>query len=267
MIRQIRKGLNFTIIFLFVSLPLPYPVKAESIRMAWFTIPPHVFVAKDGVTPKGPTIELFNTIAGRMGCTVEWVGPLPLSRLTKYQTHGGGRIDGSVLCEKAPVLLPFLYYPKEAYFIGHPCLAVRADNTLTSIKTIDDIGGYRIGFVSMFAGDYPPFFQNNLDKVTFQNISGNNWTSRNLAKLLLNRIDAVYELNRYSLKYQAVVDGVADKIRILNIPVEPIAHYYVFHKNSPKGEQLLHLYEKAVTGMNINYDRMVKREIEKYRRK
>ncbi len=266
MIRQIKEIASFTVIFLLGSLAFVGPLKAESIRMAWFTVPPHAIVADDGVTPEGPSIELFNAIAARMGCTVDWIGPLPLSRLAKYQKEGGETIDGTILTAKSMLLVPFLYFPKEAYFVDFPCLAVRADNPLKSVTTIDDISGYRIGFVKLLELRYPPLIKNNQDKIIIEDLSGSDWTSRNLSKLLVNRIDAVFELNRYAIEYQAIVDNVENKIRILDIPAKPILHYYVFHKNSPKGERLLRRYERAVKGMNIDYDSMVKKEIAKFRK-
>lgn len=265
MIRLLKIILGSSILFL-LGMAFGYPLKAETIRMAWFPIPPHVFVAEDGVTPTGPTIELFNSIAMRMGCSVDWIGPLPLSRLTKYQTKYGGGIDGSIFCTKTPVLQPYVYYPQKAYFIAQPCLAVRTDNPLKKIETDKDIWGYRIGYVNLFGLGYPSFLQNNLKHITIQAVSGQDWTSRNLAKLCLNRIDAVFELNRYTLEYQAVVDKVDTKIRILNIPSKPLFHYYVFQKNAPNGKKLLDRYEEAVKGMNIDYIGMLKKEIDKRRK-
>lgn len=240
---------------------------AETIRMAWFKVPPHVTVAADGVTPKGPTIELFNTIAARMGCTVEWVGPYPLSRVGLEQKAGSGSLDGTIMHIKTPAVAPLLLYPSRAYFIAHPCIAVSAESPLKRITSIDDIKGFRIGFVKMLSRGYPPMMLNNLDKVVIDDLTGDNWAARNLARLLLGRIDAAYERNQYTLPYQAAVDGIDSRIRVLELPTEPIPHYYVFHKNSPKAEKLLRLYEKATAGMNFNYDAMVRSEIGKLKKR
>ncbi|WP_319522994.1 hypothetical protein [uncultured Desulfosarcina sp.] len=256
---------SFTVVLISVGMTFAGPTNAETIRMAWFAVPPHVTVAEDGVTPQGPTITLFNAIAQKMGCTVDWHGPLPLNRLGLYQERRQSEIDGTILHIKTPAILPYLYYPKEPYLIGKPSIAVRVDDPLTSVKTIEDIQGYRIGFVKTFSMSYPAFIKNNLDKVAIDDLTGENWTSRNLAKLLSNRLDAVYERNQYTLGYQAIIDDVEDRIRILELPVEPILHYFVFHKNSDKGKRLLELYEKAVAGMTIDYDGMVRKEMDRLR--
>ena len=170
---------------------------AETIRMVWFIVPPHVTVADDGVTPQGPTITLFNAIAQKMGYTVKWYGPLPLTRLGLYQKQSESAIDGTILHIKTPAVFPYLYYPHEPYFIGKPSLAVRADDALTFIKTIEDLRGYRIGFVKTFSMSYPPFIKNSRDTVIIDDLTGENWTSRNLGKLLIKLIMIVWSEKRW----------------------------------------------------------------------
>lgn len=239
----------------------PIPLSAETIRMAWFSVPPHVTVAGDGITPVGPTIALFEAIAARMGCTVEWVGPIPLNRLAIYQKTGEMNLDGTFLYIKTEVIMPYLYYPSKPYFIGIPTLAVRSDNPLKEIRSIADIKGYRIGFVKLLSFKYAPIIGDNLDQVSIDELTGDNWTSRNLAKLLTHRLDAVYERNQYTLAFQAGVDKISDKIKVLPLPGYTVPHYYVFHKKSPKGADLLRRYEQATAGWNFNYDEMVKSEM------
>jgi len=96
---------------------------------------------------------------------------------------------------------------------------------------------------------------------------GEDWTSRNLQKLLAGRLDAVYERNRYTLVYQAVVDSVEDKIKVLSIPAEPIGHYFVFHRTSSQGAELLKLCEQAVGGWEFDYEARVQVEIRHVREK
>lgn len=259
--------LVFSVITMMCILLFSSAGRAETIRMAWFAVPPHVTVSADGKTPKGPTIELFNMIAAKMECTVEWVGPYPISRVGQEQKAGSGTLDGTILHIKTTAVEPYLLYPGRAYFVAHPCIAVRADSPLRKVWSIDDIIGYRIGFVKMLSLSYPPMIYNNLDKVVIDDLTGDNWTSRNLARLLLGRIDAAYERNQHTLPYQAALDGITGRIRVIELPTEPIQHYYVFHRNSPKAKKLLELYERAVSGMNIDYDAMVRAEIRRAAKK
>lgn len=247
-------------------LLLGVPAPAETLRMAWFVVHPHVFASPDGKSPIGPSVELFSQIAKRMGCKVEWVGPLPLSRLGSEQKSAIGslRLDGTFLHIKTPAIERYLLYPRAPYFIGHPSLAVLATNPLTRIRGIEDIRGYRIGFVKTASLSYPPIILANRNVLILDNLSGENWTSRNLQKLLANRLDAVYERNQYTLAFQAAVDGIADQVKILDLPGEAIPHYFVFHRNSKRASGLLDRYEEAVAGMKFDYDAIVRSAIAAY---
>lgn len=240
---------------------------AETIRMAWFALPPHVIPSEDGKMPTGPTISLFEAIATRMGCKVEWVGPIPLNRLPIYQKTGEVKLDGAFLHIKTEAILPFLYYPRKPFFIGIPSLAVRSDNPLKEIRSFEDIKGYRIGFVKLQSVKYPPIIENNRDKVMLDELTGENWSGRNLAKLLAHRLDAVYERNQYTSAYHATVDKISDRIKIIPLPGPSIRHYYVFHKSSPRGADLLRRYERATAEWNFNYDAMVIAEIKRLENK
>jgi ABC-type amino acid transport substrate-binding protein len=229
--------------------------------MAWFPVPPHVFAGPAGKPPTGPTIALFEAIAARMGRAVEWVGPIPINRLGDYQKTGGMSLDGTILHIKTPAVIDLLYYPSHPYFVARPCLAVRSDNPLPSIRTIDDIKGYRIGFIKTLSSNYPAFIADHRDVLVIDELSGEGWVSRNLQKLLSGRLDAVYERNQYTLPYQAAIDGVQAKIKVLLLPVDPIPHYFVFHRSSPRAAELLRRYESAVAGWDFDYDAMVQAEL------
>lgn len=248
----------------FIALILAGGIAAsgQPIRMAWFTVPPHMFPPQDGsLAPTGPTIELFNAIAARMGYSVEWVGPIPLSRLDRDRETGELGLDGGVLTIKVDDWTQYILYPKQPYFVAEPCFAVRNDNPLKKIDSIRDIEGYRIGFAMTLKGIYPSIILDNRDKLVIDEITGEDWTSRNIQKLLDGRLDAVYELNRYTVLYSARMAGVADKIKILLLPADPLAHYFVFNKTSPRAQELLQAYERAVAGMKFDYNAMLEAEI------
>lgn len=236
--------------------------RAETIRMAWFPVPPHVTIAEDG-TPTGPTISLFEAISGRMGCTVEWVGPIPIKRLGEYQRVGGRDLDGTYMYQKTEGNTRYLYYPKAPYFTGIPSLAVRAEDPLLEITSIEDIEGYRIGYTKTLSSRYIPLIENNRHRVVIDDLTGAKFTSRNLRKVLSRRLDGAYERNQYTLEFLVALDNIADQIKIVPIRGYPIPHYYVFHKNASKSADLLRRYEAAVEEMAFDYDEMVKAEIER----
>jgi ABC-type amino acid transport substrate-binding protein len=250
--------LGFLSAFAFLS---PADLTAKSIRMAWATLPPHNFAPEGDGPPTGPNIELFNAIAARMGYKVEWVGPLPLSRITSEQETGELGLDGTTLAIKTPEWIKNLLYPSKPYFTATPCLGVRVDNPLQKINTIRDIDGYRIGFAKTLASLYPPVIANNKKRLILDELTGDDWVKRNLRKMFEGRLDAVFELNKYSILYEAAMLGEENNVKCLLLPSETLDHYYVFFKISPKARILLNAYERAVAGYKFDYNAMLEAEI------
>jgi hypothetical protein len=135
------------------------------------------------------------------------------------------------------------------------------DGPLRRIGSIQDIDGYRIGFVKTQSPVYPSFIADHADRLVLDELAGEDWTLRNIKKLLEGRLDAVFELNKYSLSYNARMAGVEDNIRILPLPTSPIDHYYVFSRNSPRARALVEAYDRAVAGFKFDYDSMLEAEI------
>jgi ABC-type amino acid transport substrate-binding protein len=244
-----------------LSIAAPFHASGQAIRMSWFTLPPHVFPSEGGGRPTGPTIELFDAIAARMGYKVDWVGPIPISRLDSERETGELRLDGGILTVKTATSVKQLLYPSRPYFSATPCLGVLADNPLRRIDSIEDIDGYRIGFVRTFASVYPPFLADNRDRLDIEELSGADWTRRNVQKLVEGRLDAVFELNEYSLLYEAEMAGAGGRVKIVYLPSAPLDHYFVFNRNSPRAQALLDAYERAVAGMKFDYGAILDAEI------
>jgi ABC-type amino acid transport substrate-binding protein len=247
-----------------LALTAPLSASAQAIRMAWTALPPHIFAqegAEGGGPPTGPTIALFESIAARMGYRVDWVGPLPLSRITSERETGDLKLDGATMSIMTPDWLKQQLYPSRPYFSAVPCIAVRSDNPLHKVDSIADIDGYRIGWATTLASIYPPIIADHKDRLVLDELGGEDWIARNLQKLAVGRLDAVFELNRYSLAYAAAMEGLADKVRILLLPGDPLNHYFVFNRNSPRAQALLDAYERAVAGMKFDYGAMLDAEI------
>lgn len=240
----------------------PPELFAETIRMAWATLPPHIYASEDGGPPAGPNIDLFNKIAEKMGYTVEWVG-MPLPRITQAMKKGTEGIDGHTLTIKIPEWEKYALYPAKPYFSTNPCIAVEADNPLQRIKSVEDIDGYRIGFAATFTNLYPPIIMQNKNRLILDEISGNDWTQRNISRMLMGRLDAAFELNSYSILYVAKMLRMDKKIKILSLPSKKTDYYHVFFKTSPKAQKLLKAYEKVVADYKFSYDEMLIEEITK----
>ncbi len=250
-----------------LALLLPLSASGQAIRMSWFALPPHVFPPESGTeagargNPTGPTIELFEAIAAEMGYDVEWVGPFPLSRLDSERETGELGLDGGFLTVKTDISVNFLYYPARPYFSAVACLGLRSDNPLSAISSIGDIEGYRIGFVRTQSPVYPPIIADNRGRLVLEELGGDDWTLRNIQKLLEGRIDAVFELNPYSIAWNAAIAGATGRIKILSLPTPPQDHYFVFNRISPRAKELVEAYDRAVARMKFDYRAMLEAEI------
>lgn len=82
---------------------------AETIRMGYFEIRPHMYTSETTGLPAGATVSLFEKVAGKMGCEVTWVGPLPHARLV-YYLEKCELIDGDPIMSKTPDREKFLFF-------------------------------------------------------------------------------------------------------------------------------------------------------------
>lgn len=212
-----------------------------SMRVGFFIIAPHVYTTENVNEPQGPAAEHLKKAARAMNVTIQWIGPLPLTRLQMMLANG--ELDASLMFNQNKERENYLFFPNREITPVQSIFLVRASATLTKIVSIDDIKDYRVGFIS--SANETAFFKNNKKHFHVEYVSGSGWNEQNIQKLLSNRIDAVYDLNEYSLLYQATLMGVRDKIRVLPLPEKPGKVYVVFSKKSPYGSFFYQQYSKA----------------------
>ena len=88
---------------------------------------------------------------------------------------------------------------------------------------------------------------------------------QSLKKLLLGRIDAIHELNEYTLIAAAKEMGVADQIKVLRLPEPGEPMFVVFSKQSPNGKLFLEKYNAAQAAApfsQADYEKLVQQEFE-----
>jgi ABC-type amino acid transport substrate-binding protein len=253
--------IKMIIIILFsIFIFLMQPALAETIKIGYFNLQPHTYQGKDG-SATGSAIVYFKMLAQKMGDTVEWIGPLPLPRLT--QNLKDGEIDATLGFPKFPAFEEFLYYPDDHIYIGKPTFAVAKRNKLTKIKNINDIEGFRIGVVKSSSGLYTPIIDNNRDKIDLQELGGEKWMEQNLNKLVSGRLDALYDRQQYTLPYVATTLGIQNKIKLLDAPASPTPFYIAISKKSTKGKELLKRCNTYLRNLKYNYNVLVQKEINK----
>jgi len=234
------------------------------IRMAYFQHKPHQYLDEKTGKPKGAAIFYFEKIAAKMGCSVEWIGPLPLVRLMKYLEQGKNApqiFDGVALMIKTTEFESFLYFGDRPSHLSQSVFVVREDSALNKIGSIDDVKGYRLGF---HIGSKPPeFVVKNIDMFKVENLAGEERIENSIAKLRKNRIDAIIDLNPWTIPFVAKELNMEHKIKVLDLPEPPQPIFTAFSKNSLKGEILVKKYNEAMKALQIDYNQLLKREFDK----
>ncbi len=236
-LKRAFKIICMTIIILSVGI---FAMAADKIKMGYFNLIPHVFYDKSSQSLEGASIDYFTAVASAMGYEVEWLGPLPFPRLIRYLKEG--IVDGSLMMNKNPEREAFLFYPDQPFHWVQRILVVRKENPLNKITSINDVLGYRIGF--MEDAHQSPFIKDNLEKITLTLIGGKDWVKQNLLKLKIGRLDAVYDLNAETMRYTAIQLNMEDKVKILKLPEPAGGVNVVFSKASPKGKVLIERYQQ-----------------------
>jgi len=233
---------------------------AETVRMGYFNLPPHHYADGNPAQPRGASIVYFEAAAKHMGVEVEWVGPLPLSRLFEYlQT---GRVDGTVGFPDYSGFKGILHYPKTCMFLARPVLMVERDNPLDRISTIDDIRGYRIGVNVSILNRYTPLIDEHRNLISLEALGGERWIEQNIRKLITDRIDAFYDRQSYSMLFVAEEMGLRDQVKILEVPDPPTPMCVVFSIIAPLGESLVERFNAATPLIELNYEEVIQEEFE-----
>jgi ABC-type amino acid transport substrate-binding protein len=225
---------------------------AEIIKMGYFELPPHSYTDKNNEKPKGAFILYFEKVASLMGHETEWVGPLPLPRLTHYLKKGN--IDGTVGFPKYPKFEELLYYPDKYIFQGQPTLIVRKENPLKQIFSADNLKGYRIGCVKSSSGKYTPLIDDNPDSIKLEELGGERWVEQNLKKLIAGRLDALFDRQKHTIPFVAKTLNLDAQIKVLTIPDPPTPFYIVFSKSSANGKKFLEQCNTIIWQLNLNYE-------------
>ncbi len=233
---------------------------ADTVKMGYFMLPPHTF-SKNGVA-KGAGIAYFESVAAQMGHTVEWVGPLPLPRLTAY-LKSGEQVDGTVGFPKIPAFESFLYYTDEPLYMGQPILGVaKKHSKLTKIDGIEDIKGFTIGLVKSSSGRYHPLIDNHRNLIKLQELGGDKWMEQNIEKLVSGRLDALFDRQQYTLPYVAATLNLGKEITILPMPSPPKPMFVTFSKTSKLGKALMEQYNASVSKTSLDYKALLQMELQ-----
>ena len=215
---------------------------AETIKMGYFDLKPHMYKSEKTGHVAGATINYFEKIAEKMGFAVEWIGPLPFSRMI-YLLKSGTMIDGTPLMSMTTERKAIFYYSKNFYYLCKPNLIVRSDNPLIAINSVDDLKGLTIGQFNKAANSR--FITQNHSLLKFDVVSaGLTLFENQLNKLIMKRIDAIHTLDEYTLLFTAKLMNIDHQVKILFLPEDPWPFYTVFTKTE-RGKMLTEKFDRA----------------------
>ena len=240
---------HYTVICIIFLSFLYNHVYAETIRMGFFQHPPHQYKNKEGKIV-GATIEYFNKVAPKMGYNVEWVGPLPLNRMIMYLKQG--KLDGTAHFIKTKSFEKYVSYADKHFHLAHPVFVVKKKNKLNQINSGYNIKGYKV----LYLTKHPPskFVQDNISNLKMNLITPYDLMWQKALRLLMRgTIDAVHDLNEFSVPFVAKMTNISQHIKTLRLPepAEPV--YVAFPKNFLKGKLLLKKYNKIQAKMNFGH--------------
>ncbi len=211
-------------------------VSAETLRIGVFLHSPVVMQKSPDGEPYGPGIEYAKAVAHALGYEAQ-IELLPLSRI--FPTLQNGNLDMSLEVGMNEERKAYVIYPDKPCYVTHPSLTVRAESPLTSIASIKDVQGLRIGYL---LGAYPGSFFVKATGVTFEYVAGDTWIVQNMGKLFSNRIDAILDQNEFSCLAEARRQGIEKKIRVLPLPGEDVKGYVIFSRKLANATSLVRAY-------------------------
>ncbi len=215
-------------------------------KVGFFIIAPHIFQDEFSLIPRGAAVDHLIAAAREMNVAIEWIGPLPLTRLQKMLSDG--ELDASLMINKNKERETYLFFPAREITAVQSIFMLRVESSVAKITSVHDIQDFRVGFIS--AANETPFFHANKKNFHVEYVSGSGWNEQNIQKLLNNRIDAIYDLNEFSLLFQATVMRVRERVKVLPLPELPGKVYVVFSKKSLYGA----LFFKKYDALRLSYD-------------
>lgn len=212
----------------------------ETLRIGYWNIPPHV-IEVVGKKPKGAAISYFDEyIAPRLGVTVAWDEDItPPTRLMDQLRNG--QKDAMIFLGKTKERTDYLHYP-DPYLDILQTLAFLNSHPISRITRVSELYGLRVGF--LVGGRLPDVLRD--DRIKFDLIAGERLFQRNVEKLLLGRINAIYAPLTIALTNIIKQMEVSDQVKLVPIEfLEPVLIYTVFSKETVS-EAVVEKYNKAL---------------------
>jgi len=212
----------------------------ETLRVGYWNIPPHVTGVVNN-EPTGAAIGYFDEyIAPRLGVTVAWDADVtPPTRLMDQLRNG--QKDVMIFLGRTKERTDYLHYP-DPYLEIPQTLAFLENHPISRITNVSELYGLRVGF--LVGGRLPDELRD--DRIHYDLIAGERLFQRNVKKLLLDRIDAIYVPLTIALTNILRVMEVDEQVKLVPIEfLEPVLIYTVFSRKTVS-EEVVKRYNKAL---------------------
>lgn len=195
--------------------------KRSVINIGYYSLPPHAMHLDDQA--RGAAVDyLQQQIFNNDKYQIHWQYH-PFARvLAELQSE---RLDAALLIAKTPQREARFRYPQSHLYQTQSGLIPLKQHPLKNITTLSQLQGMTLGHV--IDSVRPEVFKS-LD-ITFEDISGRDFTNRNIRKLATKRIDAVYVPTLSHARYQ-LQDSHQHGLNFIPLPQLGHKLYLVFRK-------------------------------------
>jgi ABC-type amino acid transport substrate-binding protein len=215
-------------------------LQVRPIRIGYFKVAPHAMPGPHD-EPQGVAVEYFKRVAREMQVEKMEFILLPLERLQLDLANN--RVDMALLLAKNSERAAKFVYPKQAFCLTKPSIAVGAANPLPRVKSVDDL-------LPLSFHETPSNYRTTImqdPRLDIAPLTGEDFTRRCYAMIVAGRIDACYQPDHYPIQFEALRKEFRSKIKILYLPDPAIGLYSVFSKLA--APQYLERYEKALAAV------------------
>jgi hypothetical protein len=238
-------SLRKILIILFISVISIITYGKEKIKIGYFENKPHIYF-EAGKT-KGVLVEYWGEIiAPKMDVEIEWIGPIPMTRL--FYMLNIGEINCIALLSKNDEREISYDYPENYFRNVTGGIAVLKSSKLKEVKNYEELENMRITF---FKEGYIPKEMKN-KKIKWDFLPSVNWKIQGIHKLIYGRTDAVYDPDYTTLIY---VKKNNKEINIIKLPNSDSQNYSVFSKVDNK--KFLKKYNSVIKDNNLIYEKML----------
>lgn len=216
----------------------------DTITIGYFDDPPHIFTSEGRA--QGALVDYWEKeIAGRMGVTVQWLGPFPPGRL--FSMLGLGQLNAIALLSKTNQRAALFDYPVLPFQKINAGIAVRLNSPLVGSSLPNSMKNRTVTF---FVGGFIPPSVERVADISWDLLSSNEWKVLGLRKVLNGRAEAVFDPDWTTLLTTASLPEFQGKFQVLKIPDTAATNYTVFSRKD--SSKFLNLYNRAITTMSKN---------------